>query len=169
MRYESDFVNYYLVELNGWKASIRQQEFFQWAGLAFVIAVQIAGQFSPRFSKFALFFIPLYYFSVARADYLIHRDGRKAKILEMNVGYSGNETFQAAASSKIAVFDLPLFLGISVLAKWMSPYPVLDISWTSVAYWSLLAVSLLFIWLATIWGASHGNEYHKVWDNETVH
>ncbi len=153
----------FIPELQGWRDSIRQQEVFQWGGLIFAITIQLVGQFSAQLGNYALFFVPLYYFSVARSDYLIHRCGGKAKFIEDRLVYVGNETFQHYASSYIAVFDIPLFAGVSILAKLLSPYPIQDLSWASVCYWSLVVMSAVSIWIATVLAKKHVVQYEIAW------
>lgn len=153
----------FIPELQGWRDSIRQQEVFQWGGLIFAITIQLVGQFSAQLGNYALFFVPLYYFSVARSDYLIHRCGGKAKFIEDRLAYVGNETFQHYASSYIAVFDIPLFAGVSILAKLLSPYPIQDLSWASVYYWSLVVMSAVSIWIATVLAKKHVDQYEIAW------
>ncbi len=153
----------FIPELQGWRDSIRQQEFFQWAGLLFVIIIQLVGQFSSQLENYALFFIPLYYFSVARSDYIIHSNGGKAKFIEDQLSYVGNEAFQRFAKSYIAIFDAPLLAGVSILAKLLSPYPLLDVSLVSVCYWALVILATVSIWFATVLAKRHADEYEDAW------
>ncbi|MDQ3018495.1 MAG: hypothetical protein M3Q64_01345, partial [bacterium] len=98
----------------------------------------------------------------ARGDYLIHRDGAKIFSVEHCYGFVGNERLQNLGGSSIAVFDIILFIAISLLAKILSPYPIFDASVISIVYWVSMIVSAVMIWLATILGKRHQKEYESV-------
>ena len=145
-----------LLEQDNLKKSILLQEIFQWCGLAFsLIVVLVAPAIHQQVWNYALFMIPLNYFAVARADYMIHRNGGKARALENYVGYAGNEHLQKSTTSFIALFDIPAFVCVALLGKLFSPYALNDFSQVSMLYWVACAIAAFFVWLATNRAESH--------------
>lgn len=142
--------------------SIQLQEIFQVLGFLIAVVVVATNMNSINPSSYAAFVVPLCYFAVARADYLIHRNGAKLKAIDKSNDHIGNEAMQSAGGSLIALFDIPVFLLLAIGAKAVSPQGLSDASVLAICYWISCAVAAIMVWLATKLGGRNYESYLEV-------
>ena len=161
-------LNAVTVELKNLSSDIRLHEVFQVIVMILQIVAIISAPFHEVTKQFNLFVIPLGNVAIGRSDYLIHWKRQKYNFLEHAYDIIGGESLNKLGKTKILLFDLPIFIGIAMLAKATSAYPASDFSEASLVFWSLWIGSAIFIIFGVKMGKNHCKDYTEIFDASSV-